>query len=308
MSTPIVMAGYQGETSILTASLRVLAQGLETAGWDGPVDLVHDVTRTGERAAELFASLEGGSRHLGYMASGYLSHRVPELDVLDLPFAVADRAQALAALDGAAGQLLRQAVERATGLRVLAFWDNGFRHVSNALRPLRTPADCQGLVIRTLDSAAYREALAALGFQPMTTDVKDLVRVVESGAVQAQENPLTNLLTFALWRHHPHVSLTGHFFGVLLLVCPRAWHEALDAAQLDVLDAAVAAATGQQRALARDQDEAALTALRGHGVQVLLPQDLDLPAMRAATTHASQRLRASLPTELVQAYLTPTVH
>jgi TRAP-type C4-dicarboxylate transport system substrate-binding protein len=91
-------------------------------------------------------------------------------------------------------------------------------------------------------------------------------------------------------------------------VCPRAWHEALDAAQLDVLDAAVAAATGQQRALARDQDEAALTALRGHGVQVLLPQDLDLPAMRAATTHASQRLRASLPTELVQAYLTPTVH
>jgi TRAP-type C4-dicarboxylate transport system substrate-binding protein len=272
------------------------------------VDLVPDVTQTGERAAELFASLEGGSRQLGYMASGYLSHRVPALDVLDLPFAVADRAQALAALDGAAGQLLRRAVERATDLRVLAFWDNGFRHVSNALRPLRTPADCEGLVIRTLDSAAYRDALAALGFQPMTTDVKDLVRVVESGTVQAQENPLTNLLTFALWRHHPHVSLTGHFFGLLLLVCPRAWHEALDAAQLEALDAAVAEATRQQRAMARGQDDAALTALRGHGVQVLLPQDLDLPAMRAATAHASQRLRAGLPNELVQAYLVPTEH
>ena len=308
MPTPIVMAGYQGEASILTASLRVLAQGLETGGWDGPVDLVPDVTQTGERAAELFASLEGGSRQLGYMASGYLSHRVPALDVLDLPFAVADRAQALAALDGSAGQLLRRSVERATDLRVLAFWDNGFRHVSNALRPLRTPADCQGLVIRTLDSAAYRDALAALGFQPMTTDVKDLVRVVESGTVQAQENPLTNLLMFALWRHHPHVSLTGHFFGLLLLVCPRAWHEALDAAQLEALDAAVAEATRQQRAMARGQDDAALTALRGHGVQVLLPQDLDLPAMRAATAHASQRLRASLPNELVQAYLVPTEH
>lgn len=308
MPTPIIMAGYQGEASILTTSLRALAQGLEAAGWDGPVELVPDVTRTGERAAELFASLEGGSRHLGYMASGYLSHRVPELDVLDLPFAVTDRAQALAALDGAAGQLLRQAVERATGLRVLAFWDNGFRHVSNALRPLRTPADCQGMVIRTLGSAAYREALAALGFEPMTTDVKDLVRVVETGTVQAQENPLTNLLTFALWRHHPHVSLTGHFFGVLLLVCPRAWHEALDTAQLDLLNAAVAEATRQQRALARGQDDAALTALRGHGVQVLLPQDLDLPAMTAATARASQRLRAGLPNELVQAYLAPAVH
>jgi len=308
MPTPIIMAGYQGEASILTASLRALAQGLEPAGWDGPVELVPDVTQTGERAAELFASLEAGSRQVGYMASGYLSHRVPELDVLDLPFAMDDRAQALAALDGAAGQLLRQAVEQATGLRVLAFWDNGFRHVSNAVRPLRTPADCQGLVIRTLDSAAYREALAALGFQPMTTDVKDLVRVVATGTVQAQENPLTNLLTFSLWRHHPHLSLTGHFFGVLLLVCPRAWHEALDATQLRALEAAVAAATSRQRALAQNQDEAALTALRAHGVQVLMPQDLDMPALRAATTHASQRLRERLPAELVQSYLAPTLH
>ena len=308
MPTPIILAGYQGEASILTASLRALAEGLEAAGWDGPVELVPDVTQTGERAAELFASLEAGSRQVGYMASGYLSHRVPELDVLDLPFAVADRTQALAALDGAAGQLLRQAVERATGLRVLAFWDNGFRHVSNAVRPLRTPADCQGLVIRTLDSAAYREALAALGFEPMTTDVKDLVRVVASGTVQAQENPLTNLLTFSLWRHHPHVSLTGHFFGVLLLVCPRPWHEALDATQLRALDAAVAAATSTQRALAQHQDETALTALRAHGVQVLPPQELDMPALRAATTAVSQARRARLPTELVQAYLTPTLH
>ena len=308
MPTPIIMAGYQGEASILTAALRALAQGLEAAGWDGPVELVPDVTQTGERAAELFASLEAGSRQVGYMASGYLSHRVPELDVLDLPFAVADRTQALAALDGAAGQLLRQAVERATGLRVLAFWDNGFRHVSNAVRPLRTPADCQGLVIRTLDSAAYREALAALGFEPMTTDVKDLVRVVEAGTVQAQENPLTNLLTFSLWRHHPHVSLTGHFFGVLLLVCPRPWHEALDDRQRRALDAAVAAATSTQRALAQHQDETALTALRAHGVQVLPPQELDMPALRAATTAVSQARRARLPTELVQAYLTPTLH
>ncbi|MEY3473880.1 MAG: hypothetical protein RL087_338, partial [Pseudomonadota bacterium] len=241
------MAGYQGEASILTASLRTLAQGLEAGGWDGPVELVPDVTRQGESAAALFASLERGERQVGYMASGYLSHRVPELDVLDLPFAVADRHQALRALDGEAGALLRQAVERTTGLRVLAFWDNGFRHISNAVRPLRTPADCAGLVIRTLDSAAYREGLAALGFQPLTTDVKDLVRVVETGVVQAQENPLTNLITFSLWRHHPHVSLTGHFFGLLLLVCPRAWHEALSPDEQRALSAAVETATCTQR-------------------------------------------------------------
>jgi len=299
----LVMAGYQGETSILTAGLRALAQGLQAAGWEGALDLVPDVTRSGERAASLFASLEQGSRHVGYMASGYLSARVPELDVLDLPFAVDDRHRALKALDGEAGQLLKVAVERATGLRVLAFWDNGFRHISNALRPLRTPADCKGLVIRTLDSAAYREALAALGFQPVTTDVKDLVHAVQTGAVQAQENPLTNLISFALWPHHPYVSLTGHFFGVLLLVCPRAWHEGLSPMQRERLGQAVAQGTGTQRALAERQDTEALAALQSHGVQVLTAQALDMTAFRAATQGQARRLCERLPPALVQAYL-----
>ena len=307
MSASTVIAGYQGEASILTAALRTLADALGSEGWSGPLAVQPDVTQTGETAGSLFASLESGTRHLGYMASGYLSHRVPELQVLDLPFAVSRREQALQALDGAGGDALRTAVERETGLRVLAFWDNGFRHVSNAVRPLRTTADCRGLVIRTLDSAVYREALTALGFQPMTTDVKDLVRVVQDGTVQAQENPLTNLLTFSLWRHHPHVSLTGHFFGVLLLVCPREWHEALPPAQRTALEAAVGRATREQRRLAAAQDEAALATLRAHGVQVLQPQDIDLPALHAATEPIRLRLRERLPSALVRAYLGPAL-
>ena len=84
--------------------------------------------------------------------------------------------------------------------------------------------------------------------------------------------------------------------------------EALEARQLEVLNAGVADATRMQRALAQSQDEAALATLRAHGVQVLMPQDLDMSALRAATTHASQRLRERLPAELVQAYLGPTLH
>ena len=73
------------------------------------VDL--DVTATGEKASDLFASVEAGQRQLAYMASGYLSARVPELAVLDLPFSVQDRAAALAALDGHAGDLLRDGTD-----------------------------------------------------------------------------------------------------------------------------------------------------------------------------------------------------
>ena len=311
-SSRVALAGYQGEGSLLTASLRALGRALREQGWQGEVEVTADVTQggpgVGQSAAALFASIESGERQLGYMASGYLSHRVAELDVLDLPFAVGSRQAALAALDGQAGHLLREAVHANTGLQVLAFWDNGFRHISNAVRPLRRPADCQGLVIRTLDSAAYREALAALGFVPVTTDVKELMRVVASGEVQAQENPLANLLTFALWHHHPHVSLTGHFFGVLLLVCPRAWYAGLMPAQRTALQAAVNEATALQRTLARERDEQALRELQSHGVQVLGTEELDLPDWRAATHAHAQRLRERLPTPLVRAYLQAALH
>ena len=302
------LAGYQGAKSILTAALHGLAQALGPVGSGWPVHVEADVTAAGETAGELFASIESGQRQLGYMASGYLSARVPELTVLDLPFSVIDRQQALAALDGAAGDLLRAAVARQTGLHVLAFWDNGFRHISNAVRPIRTPADCTGLVIRTLDSAAYRALLDALGFRAVTTDVKELVHVVQTGAVQAQENPLTNLLGFGLWRHHPHVSLTGHSFGVLLLVCSGAWHRGLSSVRRAELQRAVAEATTLQRQLAQAQDSSALAELQALGVQVLGPGDIDLPAMRAATAQVSAGLRQQLPAALLQAYLAPVPH
>lgn len=299
------LAGYQPAGSILTASLHQLALALEGPAWGAPVGFEADVTRGGEKAVSLFASVEEGRRHLAYMASSYLSARVPELAVLDVPFSVGDRAAAMAALDGDAGALLRDAVARRTGLHVLGFWDNGFRHVSNAVRPLRRPSDCVGLVIRTLDSDHYRALLAALCFTPVTTDVKNLVHAVASRAVDAQENPLANLLTFELWRHHPHVSLTGHLFGVLLLVCPRAWYQALPPSQRAVLDAAVQAATRDQRARAAAEDRRALEALRGHGVSVLDAGQLDMASFRRAAEPVARRLREALPPELVRAYLLP---
>lgn len=304
MKTPssLHLAGYQGGASILTAALTHLARRLDGSSVGTP-HLLTDVTALGQSAGSMFDSIERGERQIGYMASGYLSARVPELAVLDLPFSVADRSAALAALDGNAGDMLREAVARQSGFHVLAFWDNGFRHISNAVRPLRAPADCDGLVIRTLDSELYRRALGALGFTAITTDVKDLIRVVQDGTVQAQENPLTNLLSFDLWQHHPHVSLTGHFFGVLLLVCPRSWHEQLDPTQREELQVAVDEATAKQRSSAAAQDVTALARLRAHGVQVIPAESMDVAALRQATAAVRQQYLGSLPAELVRAYL-----
>ena len=299
----VSLGGYQGSGSILSASLTSLEQSLKACELFGPITTALDVTAQGETAGQLFQSVNLGTRQICYAASGYLTAYASDLAALDLPFTVKNREAALAALDRSAGQWLSDQLGQNSSFKILGFWDNGFRHISNSVRPLRSPTDMQGLKIRTLDSAIYRESLNALGFTAVTTDVSELKRVLKSGEVQAQENPLTNYNNFKIYENHPYVSLTGHFFGVLLLVCNRQWFDSLSAKQQHVVTAAAAMATQQQRTLAAQQDSALLTELAQRGVQILSSSDLDMGAMRSVTAHIIERERQTLSKPMVQHYL-----
>ena len=299
----VSLGGYQGSGSILSASLTSLEQSLKACELFGPITTALDVTAQGETAGQLFQSVNLGTRQICYAASGYLTAYASDLAALDLPFTVKNREAALAALDHSAGQWLRDQLGQNSSFKVLGFWDNGFRHISNSVRSLRTPTDMQGLKIRTLDSAIYRESLNALRFTAVTTDVSELKQVLKSGEVQAQENPLTNYNNFKIYENHPYVSLTGHFFGVLLLVCNRQWFDSLSAKQQHAVDAAAARATQQQRTLAAQQDSALLTELAQRGVQITSSSDLDMGAMRSVTAHIIERERQTLSKPMVQHYL-----
>ena len=299
----VSLGGYQGSGSILSASLTSLEQSLKACELFGPITTALDVTAQGETAGQLFQSVNLGTRQICYAASGYLTAYASDLAALDLPFTVKNREAALAALDRSAGQWLSDQLGQNSSFKVLGFWDNGFRHISNSVRSLRSPTDMQGLKIRTLDSAIYRESLNALGFTAVTTDVSELKRVLKSGEVQAQENPLTNYNNFKIYENHPYVSLTGHFFGVLLLVCNRQWFDSLSAKQQHVVTAAAAMARQQQRTLAAQQDSALLTELAQRGVQIISSSDLDMGAMRSVTAHIIERERQTLSKPMVQHYL-----
>ena len=297
------LAGYQGAGSILSTALLSLTQSLQASHLFGPINTTLDITAHGELAAQLFQSVNSGARQLCYVASGYLTALAPDLAVLDLPFTVTARARALAALDQTAGQLLSRTLEQHSNYRVLGYWDNGFRHISNAVRPLHRLADCEGLKIRTLDSGIYRESLNALGFQAITTDVSELMRVIRSGEVQAQENPLTNYSNFKIYEHHPYLSLTGHVFGVLLLVCNQPWFASLSEPQQQALHEAATQATTQQRTLAAQQDSALQTSLLTRGSQIVARSQLDLAQMQRATVYIVERERQKLSKSVVQHYL-----
>lgn len=295
------MGGYQPERSVHTRAVRVMEQAL-TASGAFRVEVTPEIMKTGRAAADLLAMTEAGDLDVCYFASSYLGGRVPALTLLDLPFPGTDRSAIWRRLDGDAGRLLKAHVEERTGYEVLGFWDNGIRHVSNGVRPIRTPADCEGLSIRTLDNAFHQALFAALGFKPRFIDVKDLAREVRDRTIDAQENPLTNIVNFSIHETHRHVTLLGQFFGVALLLGNRARLATLSPAHRRALDAAIASATVAQRRAAAEEDSACLALLQASGVAVVHPGEIDLPAFKQAMATLVQRETARLDPSLRTAW------
>lgn len=280
--TTIRFAGYQGEASVHTRAIRAFAATVEARlGAPWRVDVTANVTEHGHQAADLPAMVADGRLDLCYFNSSYLAGRVPSLALFDIPFVLAGREQIYQHLDSDVGARLSADVAAGTPFRVMKFWDNGFRHASNRRHPIRHPDDCTGLRLRTVASPLHQEIFSALGFAPVVIDVKDLVAAVTGHVVDAQENPLTNLVNFNLHRSHRHVSLTSHLFGVVLVLANRAWFDRVDPAVRSAVQKALADATARQREFAVAEDARCLAALREDGVEVVMVDAIDVASFRA---------------------------
>lgn len=285
----IRMGGYQGPASVHNRAAYVLGEKLSELT-DGAVALLltEDVTKHDRNSLDLFDMVEGNELDLCYFSSSYLVHRVPNLAAFDLPFAVREREKINKLLDDGLGEEVRADVSRHTGFTVLGLWDNGFRHFTNRLHPIYSPADCEGLSIRTMNSVVHQEMFRALGFQPDFIDIKDFPTAVKTGVVDAQENPLTNTVNFAIHESHRYLTMTGHFYGVSLVLGNAervaAWPQELRTA----FDTAMKEATEAQRRFAKEEDDRCYPILEAAGVELIRPEQIDRPAFEEATAAVSE--------------------
>jgi TRAP-type transport system periplasmic protein len=280
---PIRFGGYQPARSVHSRAARIFGAELEQRlGASVDFRFTENVAASGRKVADLLPMTEGDELDLCYFSSSYLVERVPSLAVFDQPFRFRDRGEAYALMDGDTGRRLAEAVAANTGFGVLGFWDNGFRHISNWRHPILHPRDCRGLVIRTLDNVMHQRVFRAFGFEPVVIDVKDLARAVAEHRVDAQENPLTNLINFSLHKTHRFVTLTGHFFGAAPVLCNRARFENWPQAVKQAVAEAVAVATASQRRFAAEDDEFCLDQLLADGVTVTRAPEFDRDAFVAA--------------------------
>ena len=166
MTKPIQirMAGYGPPTTGFSKALKFIGDKLQGQFGDRlAIDYVWNIMDHGHKAEDILSLVENGEMTLGYQSSSYLTDRVPELGFVDLPFLFASNAQARASMDGELGRHLVRKTEERVGYRILGWFENGFRHISNRLRPIHVPADLKDMKIRVLPSEIQKRTFELLG-------------------------------------------------------------------------------------------------------------------------------------------------
>jgi tripartite ATP-independent transporter DctP family solute receptor len=272
MSDPIQirMGGYGPATTGFSRALKVIGDRL-TAEFGDRVEVkyVWNIMELGYRAEDILWLVEHGLLTLGYQSSSYLTDRVPELGIVDLPFLFARTHAARAAMDGALGDVLAHKIEERVNYRVLGWFENGFRHISNRVRPVQAPADLAGLRIRVLPSKVQARTFELLGAVPMRMDLTQAIEMITAGTIDAQENPLSNTVTYGVHKFHRFHTLSNHFYVSRPIFLHRAAFDAWPGDLQRAMRDAVTDAIAFQRKLHVQEEEDARKAIEAQGCQIV---------------------------------------
>ncbi|WP_306169165.1 TRAP transporter substrate-binding protein [Halomonas sp. MMSF_3323] len=268
----------------------------------------------GDLTAQLFPNMQlgGAGENLDQVSSGaimgswigisYLSRTVPELEALSLPFAFDSREDAFALIDGEVGELLDEKLAEA-GFVALGYMELGFRHVTNAERPLESIEDFQGLKIRLQPNQTHLDTFRAIGANPVSMDIKEVYGALQQGVLDGQENPYSIIETKRLDEVQPYLSDTGQFYDYIVVVANRDKFEDLSDDQRATLMAAMDEAVAWQRETAAAEDTQARDTLIERGMQFTPISDETRAALREASQSVVDDLREKLGAELVDKVL-----
>jgi TRAP-type C4-dicarboxylate transport system substrate-binding protein len=251
------------------------------------VKYIWNVMDLGYKGGDLLWMAEHGILTLSYQSTSYLADRVPELDMADLPFLFDGLKDARAAMDGKFGAwMTRKIEERIPGYRVLGYFENGYRHVSNKLRPVRALADLKGMRVRLMPGTIHARSFELQGAVPFSLDLKPGLEAVVNGTVDAQENPLANTVDYGAHKVHRYHTLTNHCYLSRGIYMNRAEFERWPKALQQGIQRAAREAIVAQRDLAVEEEEVARKSIVSAGGEVV---ELS-PEARAAFVRAVKPL------------------
>ncbi len=222
---------------------------------------------------QMVEQLRSGVSQFAAPGSGTVAPLEPKLSVLDMPFRFKDFEQAWKILDGPLGQELAANLPQ-KDLRVLGYWENGFRNMTNSKRPINSPDDLKGLKMRVPNWEVSVAAFKAMGAQVTPLAWPEVYMALQQGVVDGQENPYANTAGAKLYEVQKYLSVTRHQYSPLTILVSEKFWKTLSAEDQKILQDAVKEAGAYQRNLVKDSEDKLLADLKSKGMQVNTPSDL----------------------------------
>ena len=198
---------------------------------------------------------------------------VPEIGVLNLPFLFENADQAFTVLDGDVGDELRAAAE-AKGFKILCWMYNGFRDISNSVKPITGPEDLKGLKIRVPESQVFLKTFETLGAVPTPMAVSEVFTAMQLKTVDGQENPSAIFVNNKYNEVNDYYSVTHHIFTAEPLIMSLDKFNSFSGDDQKALLVAAQEAAEYQRKLAIDSADQELQQIKDAGVNVNVVDDM----------------------------------
>lgn len=256
----------------------------------------------GEQTRE-FTALRRGVIDMAVGSTINWSPQIPQLNIFALPFLMPDYAALDALTQGPVGERLFEIIEE-NGVVPLGWAENGFREVTNSVRPIRTPADMQGLKLRVVGSPIFNDVMTALGANPTQMSWADAQPALTTGAVDGQENPLT--IYYNLKMHElgqTYITQWGYVADPLIFAVNREVWESFTEEDREIVAQAAVDAGAHGIEIARkgltEDDQSLVREIEGFGATIVRLTDEGRDAFVEATRPVYEAWRERIGADLV---------
>lgn len=214
-------------------------------------------------------------------AGGALAQFNTKVGVLDLMLLFRDAAHADKVLDGPIGQEMLETF-KAQDTVGLAWGENGFRQLTNSVRPVKKPEDLKGMKIRLSESEIYKAAFSTLGAETFPLPFAQLYPALQSGKADGQENPVTTIVGSKLQEVQKYITISNHTYAPAAILINKDLFEGLPPAVQKAFIAAAKAGGKASRDFVRKRDEDGMAVLKTSGIQITAGAEFDRAAFEVA--------------------------
>lgn len=213
------------------------------------------------------SALQGGTLEMVVMNSGILASQAKEFAVFDFPFMFASSQEADAVVDGPFGKMMLSRLD-AKNIHGLAYWELGFRNITNSKRPITKVDDIAGLKLRVIPNAINIDWVTALGANPTPMAFPEVYAAMEQKAIDGHENPFTVINANKFYEVQKYLAVTNHQYNPQTVIVSKKLWDTLSNDEKKIFSDATAEAAAYQRKASREQSGTALENLKKNGMQV----------------------------------------